>query len=205
MLSEEHFASSHRSQIRSRHHQNTKVNSEKKKNRRVKALRLEHTEPAPEPLPTVVFSSRRRRLPPGGEKKEDTQDAACARKVGLPCGFPTLLTSSASVRFQERSDVATGLPTKNPPAVSGGTNSRGWTDGELRACLSRSRSHQVWDRRTVLALQLSGALREYLFQIRWCLHFPFELIHLWQLHEDQRPRLVNHGPAMLVRQATPWG
>ena len=60
MLSEEHFASSHRSQIRSSHHQNTKVNPryksvKKKKPWRVKALRLEHTEPAPEALHVQMF------------------------------------------------------------------------------------------------------------------------------------------------------
>ena len=125
--------------------------------------------------------------------KKDVQDAACARKVGcttrLPtCCFPMLGTSSTSVRFQECSDTATGLPTKSP---SRSTISGGWKDGELRARLSRSRSHQLW-------------------AVHWkvsnCFRFAGACTsHLWKLHEDQRPPLVHLSPAMLFRQATPWG
>ena len=52
---------------------------------------------------------------------------------------------------------------------------------------------------------LGGALGSItLFEIRWCMHCTFQLIHLWKLHEDQRAPLVHHGPAMLIRQVTPW-
>ena len=68
----------------------------------------------------------------------------------------------------------------------------------VRICLGLGVT-RVWDRRTVVALQFGGALGSIkLFQIRWCLHFLFQLIHLWKLHEDQRPPLVHHGPAMLI-------